>query len=67
MDGVEGYVRRRHRSRPVDVVVMDHMQMLPMSDTQHRVAHMDDAAIRLKRLALGIAWSSASASPTGAD
>ena len=47
-------MRRRHRSRPVDVVVMEHMQMLPMSDTQHRVAQVDDAAIRLKQLALDL-------------
>ena len=54
MNSLEGYVRRRHRSKPVDVVIMDHLQMLPMSDTQHRVAQMDDAAIRLKRLALDL-------------
>ena len=50
--GIEGWIRRERRQTGLDCVIVDHMQLLPMSDNQHRVSQMDALAISLKRTAL---------------
>ena len=52
IEGIVGWIRREHRQGGLDCVVVDHLQLLPTSDTQHRVAQMDALAISLKRVAL---------------
>ena len=54
VDGIDGWIRREHRQIGLDVVVVDHLQLLPSSESEQRVSQIDSLVQRLKRAAMDL-------------
>ena len=54
IDGIEGWARREHRQNGLDALLIDHLQLIPHKQDSARHLQLDDAAVRLKALALAL-------------